>query len=216
MMTDKKHLYKVSGHPVLQPFFRSPIVGLGVHWVFQGMLYMDRTERMFKLGLDLILIAILWSLFFLVLEVSSAWAAVVAFLLAHTLNFLFNGQICLVLAKCEMVRHSRLDFDAYVRQFSERIRTEPSIEWAAAYGSLVRGEWTEYSDLDVRIVRRPGLWNGLRACWFTLRERTRALISRFPLDVFVLDDSMRLAMMRDNEHPQELVAPSAPAADKSR
>lgn len=215
-MTGKKSVYKVSEHPVLQPFFRSPIVGLGIHWVFQGMLYMDQTERMFKLGLDLVLIVISWGLLSLVLEVSSPWTAVIAFLLAHTLNFLFNGQVCVVLAEFGMVKHSRSTFDAYVCQLSKRIRSEPSIEWAAVYGSLVREEWTEHSDLDVRLLHRHGLWNGLLACWFVLCERTKALISGFPLDVYVLDDPARLTLMRNDEQAQEISTSNVSVADKNK
>ena len=63
----------------------------------------------------------------------------------------------------------------------------------------VRGEWKETSDLDMRLVRRPGVRNGLRACWFVMKERTRANMRRFPLDVFLLDDFSRLDRLRHDE-----------------
>jgi hypothetical protein len=45
----------------------------------------------------------------------------------------------------------------------------------------------------VRFIRHPGVWNGLRACWFTLSERTRALFSGVALDAYVLDSEVALA-----------------------
>lgn len=200
-MSDDKPYYKVSRSSILQPLLRSPFFALAVHWVFQGTLYMDRAELLFKLGLDLILTAILWLLLSPLLDLSWIWVLLAAFLVAHTLNFLFNGQLWVVLKHFRLIRHSRAEFDAYLDRLSDGIRAEPSIQWAAAYGSLVRDQWHQSSDLDVRLVRRPGLRNGLRACWFTLRERTRALVSRFPLDVFLLDDPERLVRLRHDEQP---------------
>jgi hypothetical protein len=45
----------------------------------------------------------------------------------------------------------------------------------------------------VRFIRYPGVWNGLRACWFTLGERTRALFSGLALDAYVLDSEIARA-----------------------
>jgi hypothetical protein len=165
---------------------------------------MDRTERVFKIGIDLILTIILGSLLSLVSGISWIWAVVLGFLVAHTLNFLFNGQVWVVLKHFDLVSHSQAEFEQYLRLLSERVRAEPSIQWAAAYGSLVRGEWHEHSDLDVRLLRQAGFWHGLRACWFVVAERTRALLSTFPLDMFVLDGSGKLAKLRSDEQPFEI------------
>lgn len=215
-MGEKDLYYGISRRTALRPFLRSPVFAMSVHWIFQGMLYMGRTELLFKLGLDLSLTAISWILFYWALGMPWAWAALSAFLVAHTLNFLFNGQVWVVLKHFHLVTNSRSEFEEYLSQIAERIQAEPSIEWAAAYGSLVRGEWHESSDLDVRLVRKPGLWNGLRACWFVLRERSRALFTRFPLDVFMLDNPGRLADMRDDEQPQVIIAPSMATSRRGR
>jgi glycosyltransferase involved in cell wall biosynthesis len=196
---DDKLYYKVSHSPTLRPFLRSPVFALAVHWVFQGMLYMDRTELLFKIGLDIGLTMLLWILFSLLPGLPWFGTLLAAFLAAHTLNFLFNGQMWVVLRCFHLVSHSREEFSGYLQGLSNRIQLEPSIRWAAAYGSLVRGEWHEHSDLDVRLVRKAGFWNGLRACSFALRERTRAFRRRFPLDLFVLDGSRLLSRLRDDE-----------------
>jgi hypothetical protein len=203
MGVDKEHYYNVSQLAILRPLLRHPIIALGVHWFFQGILYMESTERLFKIGVEVILIGVFLSLF-LVGGLSLIWAAVVAVGVAHTLNFLFNGQIWVVLKHFGLVMHSREKFDEYLDQLSEKIRTESSIGYAAFYGSLVREEWSSTSDLDIRLVRKSGVINGLRACGFVLRERTRACLNKFPLDIYVLDSSERLAEMRADEPPQEV------------
>jgi predicted nucleotidyltransferase len=214
--SDEDRYYNVSERAILRPLLGNPIVALSVHWVFQGMLNMDRTERLLRIGAEVVLMGISLLLFVLAGKLPLIWAAVAAFLVAHTLNFLFNGQIWVVLKHFGLVRHSRAEFDEYLCQLSERVMAEPSIEYAAAYGSLVRGEWRPTSDLDVRLVRKPGVVSSLRACWFVLQERTRALINKFPLDVFVLDGPELLAEMRDDERPQEIIAASTLASGKSK
>ena len=66
-------------------------VALPSHWLFQGLFYMDATERLFKLGLDLlgtIVFAILLASF-----LPAPSALLFGFLAAHSLNFFFNGQL---------------------------------------------------------------------------------------------------------------------------
>ncbi len=203
-MSDDKLYYKVSHNPILRTLLRSPVFALAVHWIFQGMLYMDRTELLFKLSLDLSLTIIFWLLLSLLLGLSWGWALLAAFPIAHTVNFLFNGQVWVVLRCFHLISHRRAEFDAYLARLSSRIQSEPSIRWAAAYGSLVREQWHPSSDLDVRMVREPGIHNGLRACCFTMGERTRALFCGFPLDVFLLDGPSKLARMRDDERPAQI------------
>jgi predicted nucleotidyltransferase len=163
---------------------------------------MDATERWFKIALDVLLTIIVAIAMRLWLDGYLVWLA--AFFLAHTLNFLFNGQLWAVLKHYGLVRLSYSEFASYLRPMSRRARGEPSIEWAGIFGSLARGQWSTRSDLDVRLVRKPGRWNGLRACAFVLAERARALIHGFPLDVYVLDDPARLVAMRDDEWPQTM------------
>jgi predicted nucleotidyltransferase len=82
------------------------------------------------------------------------------------------------------------------------------------YGSLTRGELRPTSDLDVRLIRRPGLVNGLRACWFVLRERTRAHLTGFPIDFLVLDSPRLLKRMRPDEPPLVIYDATNPVKDQ--
>lgn len=178
---------------------RHPLLAVAVHWAAQSLLYMDSTERRFKLTLDAVLTASGGMLLSSWLPWQMAWP--VAFLIAHTLNFLFNGQLWCALKDYGLVSHTYAAFKDYTLNFGQRARREPALTYVAIYGSLSRQAWSAASDLDVRLVRQPGFVNGWRACCFVLRERTRALFHRFPLDIYVLDDPDLLRRMRQDESP---------------
>jgi hypothetical protein len=177
---------------------------LALHWLFQGLLYMDPTERWFKLGLDFFLTLVIGGM--LGLWLSLPLALGIGMLIAHTLNFLLNGQVYGVLKTFGGVRRTWAEFDWELKRMQNRVGQEPCILYAAAYGSLARDEWSETSDLDVRLVRAPGLRSAWRVCWFAARERARAFFKRFPLDVFVLDGRDSLEKISEKSIPVVLIS----------
>ena len=199
---DNKHYAKVEAR--WQQWIVSRKAGaLAVHWLFQGILIMESTERIFKLALDFVLSIV----FGLILSIwmSAIAAIILAVLFAHTLNFLFNGQIYGVLKTFGGIRHTRQAYSNEIRWLTAMIEKESSIEYGAAYGTLAREEWSPTSDLDVRIVRKTGLLNGIRACWFALIARSNALVHRFPLDLYVVDSYAALEIMMEKKSPVVLI-----------
>ncbi len=182
---------------------QKPFTAVAMHWMFQSLFYMDKTERRFKLGLDVVLTILFWLLF----QRWLSWfvAILAAFLISHTLNFLLNGHLWGVLKHYGYVENSYETFSAYAACLAVRTKTNQSIVYAAVYGSCVREEWHPASDLDVRLVRNKGLVNGLKACWYCARERTRALLYGFPLDIYLLDDVKGLDHLRLGEMPTVLL-----------
>jgi predicted nucleotidyltransferase len=161
------------------------------------MLHMDRSERWFKAGLDLVLTTLLAPL---LKYLTGSWTAlIIAWALAHTINFFFNGQLWGALKHFGLVRVTPGAFARYRRSLVQRVESEPSILFAAAYGSLCRGQLRASSDLDIRLVRAPGVANGLRASLFVMKERTRALFQRFPLDLYVFDTMSSLSRLNPLE-----------------
>jgi thymidylate kinase len=187
---------------------RKPSLWLALvsHWIFQSVLYMDPSERWFKLGLDFILTA----LGTLLLKTWLTWpvAVGVSFFAAHTLNFFLNGQLFALLKNYGGVSHTYEQFMAYTDALAQRAKKETSIQKIVMYGSISRQSWSHSSDLDARILRKPGVKNGIRAAWFLLKERTRALFSRFPLDMYVLDSerSLKDSRLKADEQPVLLEA----------
>jgi len=165
-------------------YIKFPLLTLS-SWFFQGILYMDTTERAFKILLDVLLF---FPLYFVIMgHIPALLSVFMAIIVAHTLNWVFNGQIFVLLKLLKLTKTGPGYFNQYLDDLKKRIEREDSILAAAAFGSLSRKELKETSDLDVRIIRKKGLLNGLRACLFVLLERNRAFFNKFPLDIYVLD-----------------------------
>lgn len=181
------------------------LVGVAMHWTMQGMLYADPTERRFKLFLDALLtmlgglIARIWW--------PSKFAWPVAFLLAHTVNFFSNAQLCTLLRSYGFCNPTSDKIEGYADALRKRVEQEPAIEALVICGSREGESWKLGSDLDARLIRHPGLINGLRAAWFLLRERSRALIDWFPLDIYLFDSEASLkSKLRLDEQIQRFPA----------
>ena len=189
MVISRLHYNLAKGNYPL--YIKAPILLLS-SWLFQGLLYMDITEKVFKLTLGILFtgIFVFWGI-----NIKASM------LISHTLNWIFNGQIFVVFKNLKLIRTPPQKIDAYIQRLKKRVEDEPSIIWAGVYGSLVRGEFKETSDLDIRLIRKPGLINGVRACIFVMRERTWATFNRFPLDIYVGDSFKFLEKMKKEEIP---------------
>lgn len=191
--------YAKTNSRILQRLYRHPFFALASHWTFQSIFYLDPTERLFRIALDLVItvfMALLLGIWF------SWWISwPIAFFIAHTLNFLLNGHLWGLLKHYGIVRHSPTSFKGYVDGITGRASTVTAIKYMVAYGSLAREEWSSTSDLDARLIRYPGRLNGLRACWFLLCERARALLAGFPLDMYLIDDERSLQKLEARERP---------------
>lgn len=196
--------YAKFSQPLLQRMLRWPAIALMSHWLFQSLTYMSATERWFKLAFDLLLtvggglILGQWLPF---------WSALLlAWGVAHTLNGLANGHLWGVLKHYGYTNWSYEAFQVYTRLLLEQAAREPSINRILVYGSIARQDWSSSSDLDLRIVRQAGWVNGLRACWFLMRQRSRALLAGFPLDAYLIDRPVDLGKLAADERPIVLYA----------
>lgn len=163
--------------------------------------YMDPTERRFKISFD-----IAFSLLFFQLSDGTVRSRIIsAFCGAHVLNFIVNGQLFVLLKNFDLVDIPKEKFERWMVMLGERYERSQSVDAVVVYGSLSRGDLSRTSDLDVRVLRRDGLVNGLVACSITAVFRFKALIHRFPLDIYVLDGTDSLDRLRDDEEPQVLV-----------
>lgn len=201
-MSYKKGYVDIS-NPLIKALVKFKIVMILSNWTFQGMLYADKTERLFRLLLDGLMTLVLYVI--LINFISSSHAALIfAFLIAHTLNWIFNGQLFVLAKNFDILYNEPQRFIDYANGIKIRASRDKSIDCVVVYGSLVRGEIKTTSDLDVRIIRKSGIINGFRASVFGLMERSRALFNRFPLDIFVVDSTDHLLKMNDDEKPQIL------------
>lgn len=199
--------YVKTSIPLINALFKFKLFIVVSNWIFQGMLYADKTERAFRLFLDGLMTLILYAVFTnLILGVYTGLT--LSFFVAHTVNWIFNGQL-FVLGRYVGIKPKKQDeFCNYVNKLKYRAEREKSIQLVAVYGSMSRKQLSESSDLDVRIVRKRGFLNGFKACLFGFSERTRALFSRFPLDMYVIDSPTHLFKLRADEIPEILYDPN--------
>lgn len=174
-------------------------------WLFQGILYMDTSERNFKIFIDLLIFLPL--LLLLNNYLTSIVSIFIAFLLSHTINWIFNGQIFVLLKNLKLTNTSKESFIKYLDTFEKKVDKKKSIAAAAAFGSLSREKLNNKSDLDIRIIRNPGIINGFESCFFVMKERTLAFFNRFPLDIYILDDIQMIDKHIINEKPIPLYDP---------
>ncbi|HHV34610.1 MAG TPA: hypothetical protein GXX59_03410 [Syntrophomonadaceae bacterium] len=177
------------------PFAVRFVILMASSWIFQGVLYMDKTEKAFKVVTELILFTFPLILLLGVLPV--IYATILSLIICHTMNWILNGQIFVVLKNLKMVSNPPECFRKYINVLARRIEQKNYILAAAAYGSLSKQQLEDSSDLDVRIIRKSGFLNGVKACAFVATERSRALIKRFPLDIYVLDDVHKIEQQID-------------------
>jgi predicted nucleotidyltransferase len=82
---------------------------------------------------------------------------------------------------------SKEDLFEYSEKLKIRLEREDWILYAASFGSICRGKLKSSSDLDVSIVKKPGLINGLKGLWFILKEKKIADFYKIPLELYLND-----------------------------
>lgn len=176
-----------------------------MNWMFQSILYMDRTEKIFKISLTLVLTFISFTLFQKYCPVLVS--LVISFFVAHTFNWIFNGQIFVLFKNLQWINTDICKFFTYSHALKRRIEKTDYFNLAVIYGSLSRDTLSSSSDLDVRVIRKPGLINAVKSLLFIWRERLLALMYKFPLDIYLLDDTSDLCKINAEEIPIILYDP---------
>lgn len=172
------------------------------NWIHQGFTYLDKTERIYRVLWELIPFSLLiWTLSFT--EISLWFNIPLSFIIAHTLNWAFNDNIwtCIQFTFPWAMNPGNAKTLAYLANMQRRFAKLDCVTGVMIYGSLSRGVWHDKSDLDTRIMRKPGLWNGLKCYLIVHCERLRAFLHKQPLDMYMADSIEFLDLMRDDEFP---------------
>lgn len=198
MVKEKK--YMTTRVSLINRLYRYKFFIILSNWTFQSILYMDKTERMFKILIELVLIAIIAPIL-LLSNVNIFIVLTISFMAAHTLNWLFNGHFFALSKWLGYSPNKGNMFEEYIDGIKIRAAKNSSVLLIMVYGSVSKFRSSASSDLDVRIVRRAGTVNGLRACFFCTKERATSFLCKFPIDIYVLDDVSRLSLMSKDERP---------------
>jgi predicted nucleotidyltransferase len=174
-------------------------------WAHQGFFYLDRTQRIGRVVFEIVPAALLAGLIGAIggIRLSNVWLWCASLLLANTLNWVLNGNwwAGMLFAFPSLRNRGERATCTYLNDMAGRLKRDRSISGAMIFGSVARGQWHERSDLDVRLLRRPGVWNAVAGVLVLLRERWIALWSRQPLDIYLADGIPFLKRMRADEPP---------------
>ena len=193
------------------PWLQSCAGVLAINWLAQGWRGMDPGERRFRALLQLTATALITALL-------SSWlplwtAAAIALPAAHTANFLLNGQFWLCLRYCPNYRNSQTRLNSYLHTLAETVRRYPFAAHAVIIGSAARGQIRHArSDIDLRLIAKPGLISWLQQNLALLSLRAHAFIHRMPLDLYGYDSTAALNRF-DPAEPIWVLKQSGPDLD---
>lgn len=174
---------------------------LTVNWLLQGVRGMDRKELSFRLLLlACVALGLVWPLTALT-GLSTLPAAAPAVIIAHTLNFLVNGQFWVCLRYCPGYRQQPAVLAARLASLLDRVAALPWLEEAVLIGSTARRPDNPgpRSDVDLRLVFPPGLGGWLRVNLLLLELRAMAFVNRLPLDVYAYEHPASLRRFDQSE-----------------
>lgn len=175
-------------------------------WIFQGFACAHWAEILFRICLELVLVAGLSFVFLIWTHLDLA--ILYAILVGHTVMWLFNGHFWAlkISDNRRMVRNTPGRIKKYISSLEQRSRQAKSITACVLSGSLSRGKFHQYSDLDVWFTKKKGFFNGLLAFILGVRERTIAFLNRIPIELYFYesdfvdkDANEKLILLKDVE-----------------
>jgi predicted nucleotidyltransferase len=172
------------------------------NWLVQMVLYMDPAERRIRLLLEGAAQAA-WIGVAFALRVP-LWVTGLGVAVLHTAHWLGNGHLFALLKTFGWVRTPASKAEAFIAETRRHASKVHRLRRVWQYGSGVRGEWTERSDLDLIVARG----SGVRAAWAAYRFvwglRLRALRRGFPVDVYLFDEDRAGYRISKRETPRQI------------
>lgn len=191
------------------PCGQPKLLNIPRNWFHQGITYMDRTEMVFRIVSEFCATLVLWLIFsrFGKSFYQNAIMFIMAGAIVHTLCWVLisNFWAGILFTFPRLNNPGEAATCEYLNRMGERLRKSNSISAVAVFGSVSRGQWHDRSDIDLRLLRRPGVINGIMAVFVTMRERMLACLARQPIDMYLADDIAFLKKMREDEPPLFLV-----------
>jgi predicted nucleotidyltransferase len=158
------------------------------NWVFQSIPNSDKTEKVYKI----LFILIFWLAAYLMLKYlfvfETLHSVLLGFVFGHTINWIVNGNFYnLIIHRLMLVKLSKNNLFLYIDVLGKKLEYQEWVLYAASFGSICKGTLKDSSDIDVSIVRKPGLRNGLASIWFVIKEKKIADIKGIPLEIYISD-----------------------------
>jgi hypothetical protein len=169
-----------------------------INWLFQGMRGMGRVDLIGKVVLEIVFFGIA----FFFVNGSLGFRAFVAFLIAHTLNWFLNTHFWVTGRFLGITRTRLRRFAPYIKQLMLRLHRCSALDGVIIIGGVSREEGIKTtSDVDIFFIRKKGLINAIVAAAVTIKERSHAFVSKFPLHLEFYDDISMMDRHRKDEVP---------------
>ena len=176
---------------------------------------MHWTELVFRAGFELVIVIALSCLLSRLTNYAVLWTV----LLTHTLMWTFNGHLWAlkVSDNVRLVRNTPERIERYIAGLQDRLERTQSITACVLSGSLTRGRFHQYSDLDIWFTKRKSFVHGLWAYVLGVRERSIAFLRRIPIELYFYDPDdyvgrdkdETLLLLKDVEGRWKKVEPSS-------
>lgn len=158
------------------------------NWFFQSIINADRTEKIYKISFTVIF----WLIFYLILSNLLSYSTIIivcfSFFLAHSLNWIINGNFYnLIIHRLLLDQISKKDLFNYLVDLEKKLKDQNWILYAASFGSICNGNLKDSSDVDISIVRKPGIKNAISSIIFSIKEKKYADFKKIPLELYISD-----------------------------
>jgi len=190
----------------LRPLLKRRFFAIASNWFFQGTLIMTTSELAFRFVLEFAIAASIFAVvsFF----VSQTLSVIAAILIAHTINWMMNGNFWIVYKFFGRESNPDSIMVFLAKLNSGKYFLQNGVLAVSAFGSLSRGQFKRSSDLDMRIVRQKGFTNWVKANLFMLKLRSTSFLKKIPIDAFLLDKADQIyEHISRNEPPVAIYDP---------
>lgn len=168
--------------------------------LFQGIRYMSFGEKIYK---------ICFTLFFLFILNSFLKNILLSTLIAHLINYIFNGQFYVVFrylsSKRTMSFNDLINFISLIERYIKVFNPRDIL----VIGSFSKGKMRSSSDLDIRLFHDNTISASFKAYVMANFLRSCGLFMKFPIDIFCFSDLKFLDKISKDEVPVNFLNDSA-------
>ncbi|MCF6296590.1 MAG: hypothetical protein L3J08_01170 [Flavobacteriaceae bacterium] len=161
------------------------------NWLMQGIFHADKTEKAYKILFTVFFWVIFFLIFLYIINTSIITSLIFAFIIAHTLNWFVNNNLYVLLVhRMRWLKTTKFELFNQLEDIQNRlelINNKDWIQFCVSHGGICKGTLNKHSDIDVSIIRKPGLKNMFYAVIFYIKEKKYADLKGVPLDIFICD-----------------------------
>lgn len=161
------------------------------NWLMQGILHADRSEKIYKIGFTVFFWVLSFALLVLQSDFSIVKSVFFGFIIAHSINWIINNNLYVLLVhRMKWLKTTKYDLFNQLSTIQHRLQDITDKDWilySVSHGGICKGTLNSHSDIDVSIIRKPGLKNMIHAILFYVKEKKYADIKGVPLDIFICD-----------------------------